>query len=285
MKKFNGLVGLWLILLNSLQAQIILSEKGVEFAYPRINADATSMLYQSNKSGKWQLQVMNLRDSTIRECFSDSFNNYFPDWNPKQNLIAFTSDRDSNENVYVYDVSTSGIKRITTNDARNIHPYFSPDGRFILYSSTEGNGSLDIYRYEIKTGETLRLTATTEDETCARYNTSMDKIVFLKNGIMSDDIFVLDCVTFMQENITKTPQVRDGWPMFSSDSRWIYFSSMESGVFCIYRIRLKDGFKEHLTQALGGEEDARVFITATNDRIFYNKRRGNGIMILVKSFK
>ncbi|MFA6516079.1 MAG: hypothetical protein WCU83_03000 [Bacteroidia bacterium] len=274
-----------MVTMQSVSAQSILSRDGVEYAYPRVSADDSKLLFQSNQTGKWQLYNMNLGDSSITTLWSDTFNNYFPDWNKDLSIVAFTSDRDSNENIFLFERHTGTIKRISWNKARNIHPYFSPDSKYILYSSTAGNGSLDIYRYELFSGETLRLTHTEEDETCARYSPQMNKIVYLKNGIVSDDIFVLDCSTFIADNITNDPIIRDGWPMFSPDGKWIYYSSMETGVFCIYRISVKTRQKVQLTYAGPAEEDARVFISSRSKRIFYNRRKGNALAIMARTME
>src|SRR6185369_9615812 len=111
-----------------------------------------------------------------------------------------------NEEIYIMKPDGSNLKRITNNKERDIHPYFSPDGKYILFNSTRGNGSLDIYRYEIATGKTLQLTNTPDDETCARYSPDMKNIVYLKNGISGDDVYLLNLSDFVPGNITKTPK-------------------------------------------------------------------------------
>src|SRR5262245_36988508 len=122
-----------------------------ESAYPRFSNDNKKILFQSNASGKWQLQVLDIALNSVRNITHDTANNNFPDWSPDNKLIAFVSDRDGNEEIYLLNTIDSSLKRITNDAARDIHPYFSPDGNFILFNSTRGNGSLDIYRYEIKT--------------------------------------------------------------------------------------------------------------------------------------
>lgn len=52
---------------------------------------------------------------------------------------------------------------ITARPGYDNQPSFSPDGKFILYTSVRDTQS-DIFRYEIKTGKTKRLTATRESE-------------------------------------------------------------------------------------------------------------------------
>jgi len=253
---------------------------GKESAYPRLSNDNKRILFQSNASGKWQISVLDIALNQVRSITHDTSNNNFPDWSPDNKLIAFVSNRDGNEEIYLLNTADSSLKRVTNDAGRDIHPYFSPDENYILFNSTRGNGSLDIYRYEIKTGKTLRLTNTPDDETCARYSPDMKHIVYLKNGPAIDDVFTLDISNFLSDNITKTASITDGWPVYSPDGKWIYFSSMESGTYCIYRVRPDGTGKEQITKAKEGEEDARVFISKDGGQMFYNKRKGTTIEII-----
>lgn len=238
-------------------------------------------MFQSNRTGKWQLCLFDIKSGTQTSVINDGNNNNFPDWSLDNNWIAYVSDKGGDEEIYMAHSDGRDIRRITNDKGRDIHPYFSPDGKYILFSSTRGNGSLDIFRYTIETDKTERLTNTPEDETCARYSADMKQIVFLKNSETNDDIFVLNTSSFLSENITNTPGIQDGWPMFSTDGRWIYYSSMESGTYCLYRIKPGSKTKEKLTTAGEGEEDARACISTDGKQIIYNKRKGKTIDIRI----
>jgi tol-pal system beta propeller repeat protein TolB len=252
---------------------------GKESAYPRLSKDDKKILYQSNQTGNWQLIIMDIKSGTHHPVMSDTYNNNFPDWSYDNEWIAFTSDRDGNEEIYVMKTDGSDITRITNDPSRDIHPYFSPDGKHLLFNSTRANESFDIYKYTFSTNTTEQLTGTKEDETCARYSPDMKHMVFLKNDHSTDDVFLLNMENGSIQNISKTPEVTDGWPMFSFDNQWIYYSSYETGVYCIYRIKLDGSGKEKLTTAKEGEEDARISISRNGSWLIYNKRIGKTIEI------
>ena len=270
---------------RSLQAQggdcrLLHKLEGKESAYPRLSRDEGSILYQSNKDGHWQLYLMELRSGRHTPVLASSSNDYFPDWSADNKWIAFVSDRDGNEELYLMRTGGSSLRRLTTDPSRDIHPYFSPDGRYLLFSSTRGNGSLDIFRYTIGNGKTDQLTDTKdEDETCARYSPDMKEIVFLRNNAAEDDVHILSIPGFLSRNITNTPSFRDGWPMYSADGSWIYYSSMEEGSYSIYRMKPDGSGKQKITTAESGEEDARVFVSRNGASIIYNKRIGSTIEI------
>lgn len=60
--------------------------------------------------------------------------------------------------------SVRGARNITNSPGYDNQPSFSPDSRSIYFTSARGGTQTDIYRYEIASGQTSRVTATTESE-------------------------------------------------------------------------------------------------------------------------
>lgn len=258
---------------------VLLSEPGVENAYPRLSHDGRRILYQSNRTGHWQLYVLDLDSGEQQRLTQDDHDNNFVDWSADNQWIAFVSNRDGNEEIYRMRIDGSGLERLTDDPARDIHPYFSPDGKYVLFNSTRGNGSLDVYRLDLDSRALDRLTDSPMAETCARYAPDMRHIVMLRNDISSDDIAILDTQTGELRNLTHTPQVIDGWPMYSPDGRWIYYSTTLSGQHSIHRVRPDGSGDEVLTSAAPGEEDGRAFVAADGHSLIFNKRTHDGIDI------
>jgi Tol biopolymer transport system component len=74
-----------------------------------------------------------------------------PDWSPDGSRIAFSSDRDGNEEIYVMELEagqpgtgTGALTRLTDNPARDTAPVWSPDGSLIAFESDRA-GNVDIY--------------------------------------------------------------------------------------------------------------------------------------------
>jgi len=255
----------------------LLHEEGVENAYPRLSNDGREILYQSNRGGRWQLYVLDVATRASRALTSEG-NNNLPDWSVDGSAIAFVSDRDHNEEIYLMNRDGTGQRRLTTNAGRDIHPYFSPDGKTLLYNSERDGGSFDIYSLDLRTGNERRVTDSPADDTCARYAPNGSQLVWLRNDAHSDDIWVRDATG--EHDVTRTPQIRDGWPMVSADGRWIYFASMLRGSFSIYRVHLDGTGLEQLTFAAPDEEDARPFISRDGRRLIFNRRHGGAIDIV-----
>lgn len=260
------------------QIRVLLHEDGVENAYPRLSADGAQILYQSNRTGAWQLWVMPTAGGASRRVLDDRWNDNFPDWSADGEWIAFTSDRDGNEELYRVRTDGKKLERLTDHPARDIHPYFAPDGKSLLWSSTR-DGDFDIYRLRLSDREIERVTSTKENDTCARDSPDMASMVFLRNDIHMDDVMVMDAKSGTVTNLTKTPHVMDGWPMFSADGAWIYYSTTAGGAHSIHRVHPDGEGDEPLTVARLGEEHGRAFIARDGHTLVFNERRRGGIDI------
>jgi TolB protein len=258
--------------------RVLLHEDAVENAYPRLSRDGKSVLYQSDRTGKWQLFVMDLESGEQRRVTDDAFNDNFVDWSSDNAWVAFTSDRDGNEEIYRMRIDGSDLERLTDDPARDIHPYFAPDGASILFNSTR-NVDFDVYRLTLADKTLVRLTATEENDTCARFSPDMRQIVFLRNDIGMDDVMLLDVTAAAVTNLTNTPAVMDGWPMFSADGKWIYYSTTATGAHALHRVHPDGTGDETLTVARDGEEHGRVFVAHDGATLIFNERRPDGIDI------
>jgi TolB protein len=255
--------------------EVLLHEDHVEDAYPRLSRDGAHILYQSNRTGTWQLYVLDVASRTSRQLTTGPANNNLPDWDADNRRIAFVSDRDGNEEIYLMD--GDDVRRMTTHAGRDIHPYFTPDGTTLLFNSDAG-GSFDVYAIDLATGAEREVTGTSDDETCARMAADGRSLVMLRNGGGGDDVWRYDLASGAWTNLTNTPAVRDGWPMLAGE--WIYYSSMAAGSYSLYRMRRDGTGVQQLTHARPDEEDARAYVAADGDSLVFNRRHDGGIDIV-----
>jgi len=86
-----------------------------------------------------------------------------PAWSPDGKRIAFHSNRDGNEEIYVMNADGSGQTRLTKNEVGDTSPAWSPDGKRIAFVS-ERDGNLEIYVMNADGSGQTRLTNNDADD-------------------------------------------------------------------------------------------------------------------------
>ena len=144
--------------------------------------------------------------------------------------------------IYVADADGSNPEPLIQSEFYEAEATVSPDGRFILFTSTR-SGDLDIWRYEIETGDLLQLTDEPGYDGGAFFSPDSRKIVWraarpegeeltqyqqlLKQGVVEPselDIYVMDADGSNKQRVTDLPGAN--WaPFFHPDGERILFSS------------------------------------------------------------
>jgi TolB protein len=121
-----------------------------------------------------------------------------PKWSPDGSRIAFFSTRDGNEEIYVVDLESGRLDRLTTHPAADRNPAWSPDGRLLAFDSERTGRS------------TLWLT-------------SVDGTV--DGGALP-------------RRVTAAEGQHEKIPAWSPDGRWLAFSARERGPWRVAAVRL-----------------------------------------------
>ncbi|MEM1041405.1 MAG: hypothetical protein AAGI91_02145 [Bacteroidota bacterium] len=83
----------------------------------------------------------------------------------------------SDYDIYVADADGQNRELLIDSPGYDAEPTVSPDGRFVVFTSTR-SGDLDLWRYEIETGETLQLTKTLGYDGGAFFSPDSERIVW-----------------------------------------------------------------------------------------------------------
>jgi Tol biopolymer transport system component len=180
-------------------------------------------------------------DNLTRLTFSQTVNEFQPAFSPDGEKMAFTSNGDGNNEIYVMNADGSGTPtRLTNNAAIDSRSVFSPDGERIAFSrrdTTSPDLSMrtdDIYVMNADgTGQT-RLTFAARADTHANFSPEGEKIAFssARDGGNSE-IYVMNADGTEQIRLTSN-NATDEFPAFSPDGEKIAFSSNREGNLEIY---------------------------------------------------
>ncbi len=178
---------------------------------------------------------------------------YFPMWHG--NNLYFTSDRDRTFNVYVLDLGTKKVRKLTNHDEYDVK-WPSIGGGSIVYE----NGGL-LYVLDLKTEKSRKLDIVVPSE-LAETRPRYERVASLINaGDLSGegkraafeargDIFTVPAEKGDVRNVTRTTGIRERAPVFSPDGKWIAYFSDAAGDYDIY-LRKPDGTGEEVRVTKG----------------------------------
>ena len=111
---------------------------------PCFAPNGKEIAYISDLPGYPQVYIMNLDTGRSRRIITRGFCDS-PAWSPRGDKIVFTMRvNDSGYKLFVFNLNNSEVSRLTYNDGKDENPSFSPDGRFITFSSTK-NYKSEVY--------------------------------------------------------------------------------------------------------------------------------------------
>jgi len=219
-------------------------------------------------------------------------------WSPDGRQIAFTSNRNGNNEIYVMDANGSNVVNLTNNPASDQHPSWSPDGQWIVFS-TNRDGNDEIY-VMAKDGTQLKnLTNNPSSDTMPCYGilgSYLDQkvvIAFVSNRNGNNDIYVMTPDGGNIVNLTNNP-ANDFAPVISA-SGMIAFTSNRSGNNDIFTMNADGTNVTNLTNnsandsfptyspdnawiAFSSDRDgnSEIYIISANGQNYYNFTRNPG---------
>jgi TolB protein len=116
---------------------------------PTWSSTGRQLAFVSDRSGAPRIYTMDAEGSNIvLVSFGGSNHNDEPAWSPVGDRIVYVARVDNIFDLYVLNLRTQQISRLTGSNARNETPTWSPDGRHVIFTSNVKDG-LQIYSIDI----------------------------------------------------------------------------------------------------------------------------------------
>lgn len=133
---------------------------GMRARSPNASPDGRRVAFVRNDSGQSRLALLELDTLDVVEVAPlERFQQvYEPRWSPDGKQVAFSMFRQGGyRDIYLYHVDEERYERITADRFMDEAPGFSPDGRYLLFSS-DRTGVFNIYAHDLKKGDLWQVT-------------------------------------------------------------------------------------------------------------------------------
>lgn len=178
-------------------------------------------LTRFNDNRRLHLFVVDRATKKVRQLTSGSYYEHSIAWSPRGDVIAFISnheadpDRVFNYDVFTIDPRTLMVRQLTHTKNAEYRPVWSPDGRLIAYLGTK---------------RPLTSSETTMEDT---------------------HVWVMNSDGTGRRELGATLDARQGFPGWSADGEFVYFTAQQSGSVRLYRLPSRGGAAGLVTPANG----------------------------------
>ncbi len=182
--------------------------------------------------------------------------------------IVFVSENTSGREIFSADFDGTGIRQETWLHTIVMSPRYSPDGRFLAFTSFK-SGRPCLYLKDISSGKIRRLACFQGVNMSPAWHPSGKRLAVTLSKSGSPDIYLVDLGGHVLRRLTRGPGINVS-PSFSPDGNKIVFVSDRAGGPQLYVLDLATGRTRRLTYS--GSYNTDPMWSPNGDRIVYVSR-------------
>jgi TolB protein len=194
------------------------SPDGAKLAYSRGPRQAADTV--------WRVPILNDRPATWKDAeqlISDAAFIQFLDLSPDKKLLAFSSDRSGNQDLWIQPLDGSDPIQLTTEPTPDWAPRFSPDGKGIVFYAYR-SGNRDVWVMPVEGGPSRQLTFDPTEDEVPTWAPDGKRIAFVSRRGGNRDIWVMEADGREPRQLT-TRTADDYMPEYSPNGAFIVFAS------------------------------------------------------------
>jgi Tol biopolymer transport system component len=178
-----------------------------------------------------------------------------PSVSPDGTKVAFVSTIDNNMDIYILDIPSRNITRVTDAIEKDSAPSWSPDGTRLAFESFR-DGNFEIYITNVDGSNVIRLTNDPAGDSNPIWSPRSDEIAFVSNRFGNADILILTpngSVSTLTTNVAP-----DSAPAWSPDASMIAFKTYSDKLANICLIG-RDGLNQRCVTNAPSEYSAPIW--------------------------
>lgn len=147
-----------------------------------------------------------------------------PDFSPTGSEIVFSSEAAERDNsdLFVMDLQSGEVQRITTDPADENEPVWSPDGKSVAFEQFDAEGHAEIMVLNLTDLTVRQVTANEHLDVQPKWSPDSQRLAFTRNTNDQSDIWVVDLDSMKESRLTG-PDYAETSPTWSPDGSEIAY--------------------------------------------------------------
>jgi eukaryotic-like serine/threonine-protein kinase len=221
----GGLYGSQLIWFDGTGKDVGAAAPSGFYSMPALSPDEKSVAVSRGDSvgaAASDIWLINLERGTQVRLTEDPAIDNFPAWSPTGDRIAFVSNRNAQNSIYIKLSNGSAIEEpLVSSPEAKFNPTFSPDGKFIIYSQLNPKTNVDLYLVSTSDKKAEPFLQTDSIEAQARVSPNGRWVAYISNKTRQFEVYVQ---TFPVAGGQVPVSVGGGsQPQWRADGRELYF--------------------------------------------------------------
>jgi dipeptidyl aminopeptidase/acylaminoacyl peptidase len=230
--------------------------------------DDSSFFYATNGRDRRFFDVFEMPIATLtpRLVFRDTVGYQVAAVSPDRRLLALQRPiTTQNSDMYIRDVQTGEIRHVSPHegDVQYTPQAFSPDGKYLYYTTDEGSEFAWLARYDLATGKRDTVERPSWDVDFAYFSKHGKYLVAGINADARTEIQVYEAATLRRVALPSVPVGEIGGVQISASERWLaFYVNGSRAPSNLYVLDLGTGKLRRLTQNLSSEVDPANLVEA-----------------------
>jgi len=232
----------------------ITSGPGVE-TDPSLSPDGNTIAFSSDQSGSFDIWVVDVGGGPPRPITAEKVEERHPSWFPDGRRLAYAREEGGRRSIWEVPVSGGGVARPLIDDAQS--PAVSPDGRMIAFARMDVGGYSRIAVASVAESDKARVLTSSHDGFWSHQKPAWSPDGRTLCYQASDGLWLVNVDGGSPWRLTRDSKA-DSEPVWSTDGRFIYFSSFRDGRYALWRVFSAGGVPRRVTVGSGIERSPSV---------------------------